>query len=410
MVKVVSSRIRGIPKNAYLLRINNHSIDDFLEYRFYNDITKIRRILFEYRGKKKEIIIAPSREIEIELETPLYRRCENNCDFCFVNGLPPGLRRELYFKDDDYRLSFLFGNFLSLTNVSRDDIKRIGRLKLSPLYISVHTTNPRLRSRIFQNEKAALIMEQLRALVEQNIKLHTQIVVMPGINDGAVLNRTITRLSGLHPGVNSIGVVPVGRTKYQKKIKSISKIEACRIIEQVNSFHKKFRKKYGKGLVYCSDELYLKAKRRIPDTEYYDDFPQLENGIGMVRKFLNELEDSNERIRLKGNILLLTGRLAYPFLIRLKRKLEVCNLAKNRLDVLSIKNSFFGDSVTVSGLISAADFNRVIKKISRGYRRIILPPNCINEAGRFIDDGKIEDKRVIIAPESVRGLIKCLQS
>ena len=177
-----------------LIAINDQDIEDILEYRFYNDRSKTRHLLFEYQGKKTELVFDPDQDISIELDDPKYRQCENDCSFCFLKGLPQGLRQELYFRDDDYRLSFMFGNFLSLTNIDQADIQRIARLKLSPLYISVHTTDSELRKKIFKNEKAGSILKQLRSLIENNIKIHCQIVVIPGFNDGKHLMKTIDDL------------------------------------------------------------------------------------------------------------------------------------------------------------------------------------------------------------------------
>ena len=260
MVRIIHSDDARIPNSARLLSINNHKIDDFLEYQFYNDITNTRKILIENKGVKKEVVFEPDEKIAIELEEPVYRQCENNCDFCFINGLPKGLRKKLYFKDDDYRLSFLLGNFLSLTNISKHDIQRIGRLKLSPLYVSVHTTDAELRRRLFKNDKAGLIMQYLSSLIDNNIKIHCQIVVIPHITDGANLIKTITDLSTLYPGVSSIGVVPVGRTKYANNIPMVSEKLAQKTIGLVEAGAKV-------GLI-ASDKItreYLKSRGRLKE-------------------------------------------------------------------------------------------------------------------------------------------------
>lgn len=410
MVKVAYSREKKIPNSTLLLSINNQKIDDFLEYQFYNDITNTRKILIENKGVKKEVVFEPDEKIAIELEEPVYRQCENNCDFCFINGLPKGLRKKLYFKDDDYRLSFLLGNFLSLTNISKHDIQRIGRLKLSPLYVSVHTTDPELRRRLFKNDKAGLIMQHLSSLIDNNIKIHCQIVVIPHITDDANLIKTITDLSTLYPGVSSIGVVPVGRTKYVNNIPMVSEKLAQKTIGLVDRFHKKFRKKYKTGMVYLADEFYIKAGLPIPETQYYDDFTQHENGIGMVKKFINEIKALNNTKKIKGKFLILTGRLALPFLEQLKRRLEKLRCIENgNIDVLAVDNRFFGNSVTVSGLISGADFALTISKCKKKYDHIILPPNCVNDSGKFIDSKAINDKRIIISPHTIKELLKCLQ-
>lgn len=410
MVRIAYSREKKIPNSTLLLSINDQKIDDFLEYQFYNDITNTRKILIENKGVKKEVVFEPDEKIAIELEEPVYRQCENDCDFCFINGLPKGLRKKLYFRDDDYRLSFLIGNFLSLTNISKHDIQRIGRLKLSPLYVSVHTTDPKLRRRIFKNDKAGLIMQHLSSLIDNNINIHCQIVVIPGVTDGVNLFKTITDLSTLYPGISSIGVVPVGKTKHINSIPMVSRKLAQKTISLVEEFHKKFRKKYKTGMVYLADEFYIKAGLPIPETQYYGDFPQYENGIGMARKFINEIKALNNTKKIKGKFLILTGRLALPFLEQLKRRLEKLRCIENgNIDVLAVDNLFFGNSVTVSGLISGADFVRTISKCEKKYDRIILPPTCVNDSGRFIDDKTINDNRIIVSPHNIKELIKCLQ-
>ncbi len=411
MVKVIQSRDKRIPDGAFVRAINDHEIEDSLEYQYYNDISQTRKILIEKMGTKYQIILKTDEMLMVDIEEPAYRQCENNCEFCFINGLPTGLRKELYFRDDDYRLSFLFGNFLSLTNMREYDIKRIGRLKLSPLYVSVHTTNPELRKRVFKNVKAGLIMEQLSCLIDNDVVIHCQIVIIPGLTDGQQLFRSIKDLSTLYPGVHSIGVVPVGRTKYSKTIPEVSKKLANETIEIVNEYQAAFRKKHKRGVAYCADEFYIKAGLSIPDTYYYDDFPQYENGIGMLRAFINELNALKRMTKIQGKILILTGRLALPYLNLLKAKLEENNSRKKVcVDLRGVDNHFFGTSITVSGLLSAGDFTRTFRTFETAHDRIVLPPNCTNDSGEFIDGQAINDKRIIISPSSIEELIKCLQS
>jgi len=408
MPKVISSLDNRIPIGSQLLKINNHHIEDFLDYQFYNDSSKTRQILLQIDGIIKSIALKSQEKIDIKLEEPRYRHCENDCYFCFIKGLPKDLRKELYFRDDDYRLSFLFGNFLSLTNLHDHHIRRIARLRLSPLYISVHTTNRTLRQRIFKNKKAGMIMDQLSTLVELNIKLHCQIVLIPGINDGKELIETIYDLAKLYPGVESIGIVPVGKTRYLKGIASVSRNLARETIKAVTKIHLEFRKKYNKGIVYLADEFYIKAGLSIPKSSYYDDFPQYENGIGMTRQFIDEISSIRGIKKLKkGRFLMLTGELAFSFVDLLKGHLSNSKIIE--IDVVVVKNFLFGNYVTVSGLIGGNDFQRVINSIDKKYDRIILPPNCVNDAGRFIDNVELDDKRIIVAPYRIKEFLKCLQ-
>lgn len=401
----MASKDERIPTGAKLRTINGQKIEDFLEFQFYNDTSKARQLVIELNGTSKRIVFRPHANIPITLETPRYRECTNGCDFCFINGLPKHLRKELYFRDDDYRLSFLFGNFLSLTNVDNEDISRIGRLRLSPLYVSVHTTNPRLRATLFKNEKAGLILQYLQALADNAIKMHCQIVVIPGMTSGRHLVRTIEDLGRLYPAVDSIGIVPVGRTKYAKAIHTVSKRRAQSVINTGRRFHENFRKKYGRGLVYLADEFFIKTDNPIPPKEYYDDFPQYENGIGMVRSFLDEIKMIGRVKKTKGRYLILTGQSAYPFLQILKARLKP-NIF---VDIKSVTNDFFGKTVTVSGLISARDINRTIKQSDEKYDRIILPPNCVNDANQFLDNESLRHKHAVIAPKTIKELIRCLR-
>jgi len=410
MIRVITSKDPRIPAGAVLLAVNSQKIEDSLEYKFYNDLAETRKILIKVKNITQEIIFKPREKILIGLEEFVYRQCENNCDFCFINGLPKGLRKELYFRDDDYRLSFLFGNFLSLTNITKHDIRRIGRLKLSPLYISVHTTNPDLRRKLFRNDKARSLMKHLSALVRENITLHCQIVIIPGATDGGNLIHTIIDLSKLYPGVSSIGIVPLGKTKYLKGKPAISKRLAQQTVRLVENLHDVFRRSYGRGLVYLADEFYLKAELPIPPLSYYDDFPQYGNGIGMVRQFIDEVASLNRIEKMKGRFLFLTSTLALPFLNMLKTRLtRLWCIDNDKMDVLAVENRFFGKSVTVSGLIGAGDFSKTIRNLKKKYDRIILPPNCVNDQGRFIDDKTFSDRRIVIAPNSIKELLKCLR-
>lgn len=408
MVRVITSEHQEIPPGALLLSINDCTIDDFLELKFYNDITIERKILLKNNGCNQEVLIKPNEEMSITVEEPSYRRCNNNCRFCFVNGLPEGLRKELYFRDDDYRLSFLFGNFLSLTNVTRNDIDRIARLRLSPLYVSVHTTDPKARENLFENPNAANIMMQLEDLVQRNITIHTQVVVIPGVTDGRNLLSTINNLEKFYPGIASIGVVPVGISKYLREIEPVSPSCAREVIAIAEELHTRFRKKYNYGFVYVSDEMYARSQQPIPDTEYYDDLPQIENGIGMARTFLDDIARLSNTTKLCGSYLFLTGHLAYPYLTFAKEALEYSNPVT--IDILPIVNTFFGSTVTASGLLTARDIKQTLDTVVKKYDRIFIPSNCVNDEGQFIDKETLCQEQVHIAPDSVGGLLQCLQS
>jgi len=406
MPVVLNSNNPGIPANAELLKIDNKPITDVFDYQFYNDCSKPRRFLISIKKKKKTIYLNPGEDIRLILEEPRYKGCENDCDYCFIKGLPRGLRRELYFKDDDYRLSFLFGNFLSLTNLTDKDIKRIKQLKLSPLYISVHSTDPDLRARLFKNERARLIIEQLKKLAEGNIQTHCQIVIIPDLTDGENLIRTISDLARLYPGVCSIGIVPVGRTKFLARISSINKKIALKIVKEVIQMHKNFKKRFKKNFVYLADEFFIRSGLSIPERDYYDDYCQYENGIGMVRQLIDEIDSLSHTNKISGRFLFVTGKLAFPYIEYLKEKL----ISKRAdIDVISIENRFFGNSVTVSGLLAGNDIYKAVKDLKKKYDRVILPPNCINDKGRFLDDYRLNKIKYFISPYSIRELLLWLQ-
>lgn len=405
MVRVVASKDKRIPPDSNITTINGQEIEDFLEFQFYNDTSKTRRVQVKKNGLLRTIVYKPNQPIAVTLESPCYRQCDNHCDFCFIKRLPKNLRKELYFRDDDYRLSFLFGNFLSLTNINDRDIARIVRLRLSPLYVSVQTTDPKLRVHLFKNEKAAGIIETMNKLIHGGVKLHCQIVVIPGFNSGKNLIRTIEDLSAMYPGVLSIGIVPVGKTKYSKGIPSVTKRMAQSIIELGRAYHEHFREKYGRGLLYIADEFFTKTGQPIPPRKYYDDLPQYENGIGMVRTFLDEINQIRNVKNTKGRYLILTGTSAYPFLKILEAKLD----PRIKVDIEPVENHFFGLSVTVSGLLCARDINRKIATLNMRYDRIILPPNCVNESKQFLDGGIVTDRRAMIAPPSIKELLPCLR-
>jgi putative radical SAM enzyme (TIGR03279 family) len=411
MLTVLASDNKKIPVGAELFALNDRVIEDFLEFRFYHEPGADRRLTIGSNGTRKDVIVKAREPLDLKLSDPIYKRCANDCAFCFVNGLPRGLRRELYFRDDDYRLSFLFGNFLSLTNLSDHDRERIGRLRLSPLYVSVHATNPAVRRKIFGNEKAGLILEQLRDLADRKVKLHCQIVVLPGINDGGELVRSIRDLAKLYPSVNSIGIVPVGISRHLRGFAPIRRGPARTIVKLVQRFHNDFRKKLGTGLVYLADEFFIKAGQPCPAASYYDDFSQYENGIGMARRFLDEIDSLNRPRKIKGRFLALTGAAAFPLLYALRRKLTYIMGDQNFLfDVDRIENRFFGPAVTVAGLLAGRDLMAGVDRAGRKYDRIVLPPDCVNDRGEFLDGFlRRNDRRVLVAPGKIKEFLRCLQ-
>ncbi len=402
----------GLKEGMKILSINKHPVNNIIDLEFYAASENLYISAKDNsRGKEYFIKRNYTEPLGIEVEKISPKICNNRCIFCFYDQLPTNLRKSLYVKDDDYRLSFLFGNFITLTNLKKEDFNDIFEKRLSPLYISVHTTNPDLRVKMMKNPKAADIMKYLKFLAQNDIYMHTQIVLCPEINDGKHLAKTIEDLEKFYPYIKSIGVVPVGLTKYRDTlpfIKSPTQEWAKDIINDFDSLNEKFRNKIGSGFVYLSDEFFLLAHQEIPDTEYYDDFPQLENGIGMSRLFLNDLMSLDIKSK-GGKTILITGKLAFPILEKLAVKLK-----KNKWDIelIPIENELFGHSVTVSGLLSGMDIKNGLKGTEA--EKIILPPDVVNEDAVFLDNtelNKLQNEigaKIIIAPYRLKNLPEVL--
>lgn len=339
--------------------------------------------------------------------------CRNNCIFCFVNQLPKGLRKSLYIKDDDYRMSFLYGNYITLTNLRKEDKERIVEQRLSPLYISVHATSKIIRNKLLGNAKAPDILKEIKFFTDNKIRLHTQIVLCPGYNDGKELNKTIHDLCSFYPYVSSIAVVPVGLTMHSRQnIRHVEKEEARDALKIVESFQKRYKKKHGDPIVYGADELYIKAEIPFPPLKDYGDFPQIENGVGMVALFMNRVRKLKiPKLNLrKKRFLTFTGLSFYPFL---KKFLKLLTEEGINVDLMPIENRFFGTSITVTGLLTGKD---VIKTLfdRKGGQEVVLVPDVVlkDREEMFLDDIALKDmeealglpmKKIESTPE---GLIK----
>lgn len=318
------------------------------------------------------------------------RQCDNHCPFCFVKQLPAGLRPSLYIQDDDYRLSFLQGTFVTLTNLTEEDWERLEEQRLGPLYVSVHATQEEVRRRLLGRRDAPPILEQLRRLIELGVTVHTQIVVVPGINDGDVLERTVRDLAGLYPGTASIGVVPVGLTRCSRAgLCRPTADEARVVLTLVEELQRECRQAHGVPLVYASDEWYLMAGRDIPSAEAYGDFPQVENGIGLVRLFLDDWTGIREEIRPAAGgssaVCCVTGRLFAPLLAPVLE--EFSQRAGISARLLSVENQLLGEAVTVAGLLSGADVARAYRAAGRGCSLVVLPRRMFDAEGLYtLDD------------------------
>ncbi|MBS7359203.1 MAG: DUF512 domain-containing protein, partial [Oscillospiraceae bacterium] len=352
----------GLEPDDELLSINSHEIYDVLDYRFFIQGKKLKLDVLR-NGEPISFNIRKSDELaDIGLEFKTYlmdkqHSCKNKCVFCFVDQMPKNMRKTLYFKDDDSRMSFLFGNYITLTALPEREVQRIIDLHISPINISVHTMNPKLRVEMMKNPKAGESLKLLDRFSEAGIEMNTQLVLCPGLNDGDELRFSLEELSKLYPSVSSIASVPVGLTKYRDglyPLRTYTKEEANAVIDIIDEFNAHFAYfNGGKILAYASDEFYLLAEREIPGPEYYGDFVQLDNGVGMwallKEEFLNALKES-ESFEVNRNITIATGSSAYPLLSELSNKAK--EKFKNlKINVIEIKNDFFGHTVTVAGLI-----------------------------------------------------------
>lgn len=404
----------GLSPGDRLLAINGHALRDILDYQFYGAEEEIELLVQHADGQTERLQTEREygEDLGIEFAAPTFdgiRLCRNRCDFCFIHQMPPGMRHTLYVRDDDYRYSFLFGNFVTLTNLTEDDWTRLAEQRLSPLYVSVHATDPTLRARILGRAEAPDVLQQLRRLGEMGISVEAQVVVAPGLNDGDVLRKTIRDLAGLYPDVHSIGVVPVGITRYQKcDVRPLTHEEASDVLQIVDTLQRGYREAQGVGLVYGSDELYLVTGRPIPVAECYDDFPQLENGVGLTRQLLDDWDEVREVAAATDwrgqHITLVTGTLIAPLLRQLAH--EMGELTGSTVRVVAVENQFFGASVTVAGLLTGRDILAALA-VEPPPGRVILPRAMFDAAGSTtLDDYTLEQVQAELgAPVQLAGVL-----
>ena len=381
----------GFRAGDILLSVNGNQINDAIDYMYHRGGEELEIIVS--RGGKKFSCIIEKDEYDDPGIVPApidVTSCRNKCVFCFVHQQPKGLRRSLYLRDDDYRMSFLYGNYITLTNLSQKEKERILSQRLSPLYISVHATDPDVRARMLGSPSAPDIIGELRVFTEAGIRLHTQIVLCPGYNDGVVLSRTIEELGSLGPMLLSLAVVPVGLTAHRRtELREVTGEDASAALAAIEGFQREFLKERGSRLVYAADELYIKAgRKRFPALTEYEELPQIENGVGMVSLF----KDDARRIRIKTadipkrpvKCLTFTGESFYPHLKKFTDRLNKRGLS---ITPVRIDNDFFGRSVTVAGLLTGADVIRQLNNYAQDYDRLVIPDVVLREGEYdFLDD------------------------
>ncbi|HEX3865243.1 MAG TPA: DUF512 domain-containing protein [Gemmatimonadaceae bacterium] len=379
----------GIVPGSELLTVNGRALADFLDWEF---LTADDELVIEARLPDGEAIVYEIERPEgeamgVELEPPTIRRCANRCEFCFIEGLPKGLRKSLYVRDDDYRLSFAYGNFATLSNVKERDIARILEYRLSPLYISVHATPWDARKVLLNNPKVPNIVEQLTTLAAGGIQFHGQMVIVPGFNDGDVLEASFQDLWNLGDAVLSVAIVPVGLTQFSHLYtgKTMDAPAAGALLATVQRWATRARGERGHAWVYGSDELYLLAEQALPSADHYDDFPQIENGVGAVASLRRRLHEGLSSLpRLDGRrVGVVTGRSMEPMMPELLEQLTRVTGAS--FDLIVVESSLFGPTTTTAGLLVGADIRRALAGRT-DLDVALIPAECINDSGVFLDD------------------------
>jgi len=423
----------GILKGAIVMAVNGAAIDDPIDFMFASSDMALDISFVGADQKPHEVTITRTlgEPIGLSFEPIKPRICSNKCIFCFVDQMPKGLRPSLCIKDEDYRLSFLFGNFITATNLSKADLSRIENLHLSPLYVSVHATDPRIRVEMLGNPNAPPVLPVLERLVKAGITLHTQIVLCPGINDGEVLERTVSDLALLFPGVQTVAIVPVGLTKFRAQLPEIEPVSpeyAAKLIQEMRPFQAQLRERLGRQVLLLSDEFYLMSSAMPPEASEYGAFEQIENGVGIVAAFLAEIDEALDRARRDRRALalskavLLTGKLASPIISQAVERLN--RALGTRLSVAEVRNEFFGESVTVAGLLVGQDIGRAISEAGLADGDIALIPDVALEGDseerkgdsrRFIDGitlGELKQKTgatVLAAPVCGSEFVRFLE-
>ncbi|MGE5174208.1 MAG: DUF512 domain-containing protein [Betaproteobacteria bacterium] len=380
----------GIRKGDNIVSVNGKEVHDVIDYKFFVAEEHLTIKLSTPEGRTRTVSLDKQPDDTLGLEfAPFHiKRCRNKCIFCFVDQMPVGCRKSLYIKDDDYRASFLYGNYITLGALTESDWQRIFNQRLSPLYISVHTTDPALRHFITGNKRSPDIMSSMKRLAAGGIRMHTQIVLCPGVNDGDRLERTLEDLAGLFPAIASIAVVPVGLTAFRKSLfplRTFTRREAGKVIDAVTRFGTEFKKQLGTRLVFASDEFYIKARISVPPPSFYEDFPQIENGVGMVADFLKGAARTRlPKLIARARVTLVTG-VSFSGVLK-KAMTRLKKIQGLTLGQITVQNGFFGPSVTVAGLLTGSDIMTALSGKRLGDL-VVIPSEALKEDENVFLDG-----------------------
>lgn len=418
-----------IESGDVLLEINGHEIEDIFDYQYYCEDYEIVVTIRKPDGEEWELEIEKDEDedLGIVFDNGLmddYRSCSNKCIFCFIDQMPKGMRKTLYFKDDDARLSFLQGNYITLTNMSDRDIDKVVKYHLSPINISFQTMNPELRCKMLTNRFAGEALKKVDRFYEAGIEMNGQIVLCKGVNDGKELEYSLQELYKYLPHLRSVSVVPVGLSKYREglyPLEPFEKEDAIEVIDLIETWQKKALAEYGIHFIHASDEWYILADRPLPKEESYDGYLQLENGVGMVRLMLDEFAESlgdalkEKRTYLKEKISVITGRLVYPYIRQMAEQIMEA-FPEKVIQVIPIRNDFFGERITVTGLLTGTDIIAQCKDLDLG-ERLLLPENVLRSGETvLLDDLTVEDLqktlqvRIDIVKSSGYGFLDCVLS
>ncbi|MDD4508096.1 MAG: DUF512 domain-containing protein [Eubacteriaceae bacterium] len=413
----------GVTSGDFILSINGHPVEDELDIRFFSSDIQLQIEIEKKNGEIWDLDIEKGDEEELGVlfeQTMPIRRCCNQCVFCFIDQMPPGMRKSLYIKDDDERMSFLYGNYVTLTNLSQYEKERIVRYHIMPINISIHTTNSKMRCKMLNNRHAGTIIDDLSFFKKNGVMMNGQIVLCPGYNDGDALRKTLSDLTSFYPQMMSVSVVPVGLTDYREKLTSLLPVNqeiAIETIKTIEECQRKMLIKHHVRFAYPGDEFYLKAGCPFPDDQAYDGFPQIENGVGMIPNFWKELnqnlKNKKNKIANKKHVAIITGKLAESFMVKCCKLLN--HYQPNILiDVMGIKNHYFGEKITVSGLLTGRDILDGIEK-AQEIEAYYIPENMVQDhSSILLDDITVEmiseklQRPVIVVPVNGASFVEYL--